>query len=365
MDGRIKGVGAVVPAGTNGAVCFFVTHDTELVLDINGYFVPATTPAALAFYPVTPCRLVDTRLATGALGGPALVGNTTRSFPLLASPCNVPATAQAYSLNYTAVPKARLGFLTTWATGKPQPLVSTLNAPTGVITANASIVSAGTNGAVSVLATDDSDLVIDVNGYFAPPGPGGAALYTLSPCRVLDTRNPAGSPPISGTYSVNVAASGCAVPASAQAYVLNATVVPPGQLSFLTLWPQSAVQPLVSTLNAVDGAVTSNMALVPTTNGSVNAFALDPAHLVLDISGYFAPPASLPRSPGAASFRTISQDGEYVTTDLTFSAILAGAGIQRDSRLTEDAIDVCCNLRSLSPFQSAASAQISGKTPGR
>jgi hypothetical protein len=35
--------------------------------------------------------------------------------------------------------------------------------------ANAAIVPAGTNGAISVFATDATDLVIDVNGYFAAP----------------------------------------------------------------------------------------------------------------------------------------------------------------------------------------------------
>jgi hypothetical protein len=71
--------------------------------------------------------------------------------------------------------------------------------------------------------------------------------------------------------------------------VLNATVVPSGILGYLTLWPQGATQPLVSTLNANDGAITSNMAIVPTTNGLISAFAQDPTQLVLDLSGYFAP----------------------------------------------------------------------------
>jgi len=71
--------------------------------------------------------------------------------------------------------------------------------------------------------------------------------------------------------------------------VLNATVVPPSPLGFLTMWPQGATKPLVSTLNANDGAVTSNMAIVPTNNGSVSAFGSSATHLVLDISGYFAP----------------------------------------------------------------------------
>jgi hypothetical protein len=289
IDGRVKAGAAIVPAGTNGAVCAFVTNDTELVLDINGYFVPVSNTSALEFYPVTPCRLVDTRGANGALGGPSLVGNSVRSFPILSSSCSVPSTAQAYSLNYTSVPQETLGFLTTWPTGQTQPLVSTLNAPTGAVTANAAIVPAGTNGDVSVFVTNDSNLVIDINGYFAPPGVGGLSLFPSTPCRVLDTRNPAGSQPFNGTLNIDVVGSGCGAPATAQTFVLNATVVPPGPLGFLTLWPQGAVQPLVSTLNAGDGAVTSNMAILPTTNGSVSAFVSNLSHLVLDIAAFFAP----------------------------------------------------------------------------
>lgn len=288
-DGRIKAGAAIVPAGTGGAICFFVNNDTELVLDTDGYFVPAANTSALAFYPVTPCRLVDTRLANGALGGPILAGNASRSFPILSSSCNVPSTAQAYSLNFTAVPSGALGYLTTWPAGQTQPFVSTLNAPTGTLTANGAIVQAGTNGDISVFVTGDSHLVIDINGYFAPPSAGGLSLYNLVPCRVLDTRIPAGSPPFVGTLNVNVAASGCGAPVSAQSYVLNATVVPPGTLGYLALWAQGAAQPFVSTLNAWDGTVTSNMAIVPTSNGSISAFAVNPTQLVLDISAYFAP----------------------------------------------------------------------------
>ena len=289
IDGRVKATAAIIPAGTNGSLCFFSTGETDLVLDINGYFVPNSDVTALAFYPVTPCRLVDTRLATAPLGGPFLAAAVARTFPVLSGPCNLPATAQAYSMNFTAVPHGPLGFLTTWPAGQPQPLASTLNAHLGGITANAAIVPAGSNGDISVFATDNSDLVIDVNGYFAPPAAGGLSLYPLTPCRVLDTRNSPGRPPTAGSLDVSVMLSGCGAPAAAQSFVLNATVVPPGLFSFLTLWPQGTTQPLVSTLNAHDGAVTSNMAIVPTTNGLISAFASNPVHLVLDISGYFAP----------------------------------------------------------------------------
>jgi hypothetical protein len=302
IDGRIKSNAAIVPAGANGAISVFATDTTDVILDINGYFVAGNNPAALAFYPLTPCRIADTRNPTAPLGGPSLAALGTRSFPILASSCGVPASAQAYSLNFAAVPPTKscvqdngtssqcgLGFLTAWPDGQTRPLVASLNDPTGTVLANAVVVPAGNGGAVDVYATNDTDLVIDINGYFAPPGPGGLSLYTVTPCRVLDSRLPNGTPPFSTTIDVNVTASPCGLPPTAQAFVFNATVVPPGPLGFITMWPQGQTKPLAATLNDTDGAVTNNMAIVPTTTGSVSVFPLFPTHLVLDIFAYFAP----------------------------------------------------------------------------
>jgi hypothetical protein len=46
---------------------------------------------------------------------------------------------------------------------------------------------------------------------------------------------------------------------------------------------------VVSTLNALDGSITNNMAIVPTTNGKVDAFASGTTQLILDLNNYFAP----------------------------------------------------------------------------
>ena len=161
-----------------------------------------------------------------------------------------------------------------------------MNAPAGTVVANAAIVKAGTNGSIEILASDTTNLVIDIDGYFAPMDTGGLSIYGVAPCRVVDTREPVGSPAIT-SLDVAVSASACGIPANAQAHVLSVTVVPPGPLGYLTLWPQGQTRPVVSTLNALDGAITSNLAIVPTTNGWISAFASDPTHLVVDISGYF------------------------------------------------------------------------------
>ena len=286
-DGRIKANAAITPAGTNGGVTVYVSDESHVVLDIDGYFVPKGTVPSLAFYPVTPCRLVDTRNGTGPLAGPFLTAGTSRDFPVRSSNCGLPANAQVYSLNVTAVPKSTLGYLTMWASGEPQPLVSTLNATTGATTANAALVPAAANGDISIYVSNASDVVLDVDGYFATPATNGLSLYTTTPCRIVDTRESSGL--FDGNLQVAVAPSACAPSSTAQAYVLNATVVPSGMLGFLTLWPAGETQPTVSTLNAVDGAVTSNMAIVPTSNGNIQTFSSNPTQLILDISSYFAP----------------------------------------------------------------------------
>jgi hypothetical protein len=196
-------------------------------------------------------------------------------------------TAKAYSLNVTAVPHGSLGFLTAWPRGESQPVVSTLDASTEAVNANAAIVLAGTGGEVSIFVSDASDVILDIDGCFAPPASGGLSLYTVAQCRAIDTRNGAGA--FDGTLIMPIHSSSYAPPATAQAYVLNATVVPTASLSLLSLWAAGKAQPVVSRLNANDGTVTSNMAILPTTNGSVDAFASDSTNLILGIASHFAP----------------------------------------------------------------------------
>ncbi len=308
-DGRVKANAAIVPAGVGGQVSVYVTNTTDVLIDIDAYFDAASDPNALAFYPLEPCRLVDTRQQNNGAG---FHGTMTFNLPLSASgggvngtcsPVNL-STAQAYSLNVTGLPVngGQLQYLTIWPDGQSQPVVSTLNdyAPYATVVANAAIVPAGAQQLTNVFATDPTNVLIDINGFFAPASfaPSEAlSLYNVTPCRVLDTRNGIGL--FSGTIPVGIVGSSCGIPsASQEAFVLNATVVPDGPLGYLTLWPEGQSQmPVVSTLNAYDGAITSNMAIVPagTFNNSIDAFVPTnhQTQLILDISSYFAPVATL------------------------------------------------------------------------
>lgn len=118
-----------------------------------------TISAQTLFTPITPCRVLDTRLT----GGIVAAGETRVLKP---TGCDLPNNVVAYVLNVTVIPSTFLAFLTVWPTGKPQPVASTLNALQGGVVANAAIVGAGTNSSINLFASHETHIVVDVNGYF-------------------------------------------------------------------------------------------------------------------------------------------------------------------------------------------------------
>jgi hypothetical protein len=286
---------AIIPAGSGGGINVFVTDQTHLALDINGYFDNVASGPTTAFYAVPPCRVLDTRNPNGTFGGPTLAAGTSRVFPIASSGC-LPSQANplVYSANVTAVPLGPLDHIELWPANSAQPpSVITLGSPSGAILADAAIVAGG-GGSVSAFASDQTNMLFDVNGYFGTPGLAGASLFhPLPPCRVVDTRSPPG--PLAGPIMAGgsqrtfpVASSPCGIPPGANAYSLNVTVVPNAVLSFLTLIPTGQTQPQVSTLNDFTGIVLANAAIVPAgQNGSIDVFVTHNTQVIIDINGYF------------------------------------------------------------------------------
>ena len=263
FGGSILANAAIVPAGNAGAISAFATNDTDVIVDINGYFAP---PAAstLQFYPLSPCRVLDTRNADRLIAwrDPLSRVAAALSFPIPSSPCGAPSNSAAYSFNVTVVPDGELGYLTARPTGSAQPVVSTLNSLDGTVLANAAIVPAGTGGAVSFFASNPTDVIVDINGYFAAPSLSGLNFYTATPCRLVDTRNAMGSlggPGIgaSATRAFPLSTSPCGLPGypSAQSYSLNMTVIPQGPLRlYHGLANAGGAQPVVSTSECEQGS---------------------------------------------------------------------------------------------------------------
>jgi len=121
------------------------------------------------FYTLTPCRLLDTRLAAGPYGGPAVPAAGERVVTA-AGRCGIPSSAKAVSFNVTAVTPPAAGHLRFFPGDGAAPDTSTLNFGVGQTRANNAIVMMASSGsgtlAVRNASTAGVHLVIDVNGYF-------------------------------------------------------------------------------------------------------------------------------------------------------------------------------------------------------
>ncbi len=124
------------------------------------------TPEAnpLNFYPVTPCRVLNTLGAEG----PSIQAGTERVFGV-GGRCNVPDTARAISGIISVVNPSEPGFVTAFPADELLPVVSAVNFPAGGVTNNNLFLKLASDGSGAIRAfspTGVLDLILDVNGYF-------------------------------------------------------------------------------------------------------------------------------------------------------------------------------------------------------
>jgi hypothetical protein len=127
------------------------------------------------------------------------------------------------------------------------------------------------------------------------PEPLVAGFYTLTPCRVADTRassGPYGGPALQAlTTREFVLAGSCGIPPEADAVAINVTVTEPTAGGHLTIHQAGVPLPLASTINYRAGQTRANNAIAPLgTNGSIAVFCGQPSgttHFIIDAVGFF------------------------------------------------------------------------------
>ena len=161
---------ATTAAHTTGLVNVVVQNlDTQTGTLTGGYFYgPPTTTGAL-FYPLTPCRVLDTRNATGPLGGPVLAAGATRSFTVV-STCAIPSNAKTLSVNLTITGPTATGELRMFPGNGTLPSTSSISFRTGQTRANNAHLLLATDGTGSFKVQNNSTgtvhFLVDVNGYY-------------------------------------------------------------------------------------------------------------------------------------------------------------------------------------------------------
>jgi M6 family metalloprotease-like protein len=120
------------------------------------------------FYTVAPCRVLDSRDIAGPWGGTPLAAGQERSLTV-GGACGIPVTAQAVSINITAVNATAGGHLRIFPVGTPRTTIPVLNFRAGQTQANNAIVLLGSAAAVTVFSGQSAGtvhVVVDVNGWF-------------------------------------------------------------------------------------------------------------------------------------------------------------------------------------------------------
>jgi hypothetical protein len=158
------------PAHATGGVSLSVTNpDTGSTTRTNAFFY-TPPPVATDLYTLTPCRVLDTRLADGPSGGPVMGALAERSFPVTGI-CGVPSNAVAAVFNVTVTGPTSLGYVTVFP-GNAFPLgTSVLNFTAGKVVANNAVVLLATDGTGTIRILNGSSgtthVVVDVTGYYA------------------------------------------------------------------------------------------------------------------------------------------------------------------------------------------------------
>lgn len=213
----------------------------------------------------------------------------------------VPADASAVAVNLTVTPPAGhrdSGYLTAYACGE-RPGTSTLNFAAGATIANSAIVPLAADGSLCIFNSVAIDVLLDTTGWF----PSTGSYRSLSPVRLLDTRASGatidgtavalGVRPAGSITEVAIAGRG-GVPADATSIAVNLTATGAAANGYVTVYACDATVPATSTINIGRGTATAGGTIAAlSARGTVCIFTSVGTHLLLDITGSFAPDSSL------------------------------------------------------------------------
>jgi len=149
----------------------------------------------------------------------------------------------------------------------------------------------------------------------------GLSLYTITPCRIRDTRDPPAMLAPFVPFTVQVTGGPCGIPPEAEALAGNLTALGSSQAGFILAQPAGTAGLDTSTINFAAGQTrANNFNLGLSTAGRIELTAPTPVHAIVDASGYYA-------YPGAASQETwnltLRDEANRLSTDYTVTSLAA------------------------------------------
>ena len=296
LGGQIVANSVTVKLGDFNRVCVYSLVQSDVIVDVAGFYSDATPVVGVGHTSVTPQRLLDTRPGTVAVSPTKGQIASQTDFPLqVAGLGTVPAGATGVVLNVTAVNTTADGFIAAYpgpCGPANRPTVSNVNFRRGQIVPNSVSVKLGTSGVVCFYSNVTTDLIVDFNASFGT----GTLLRSATPLRVMDTRP--GEPAalgikgkLTGQVPLPVQVISAVpgnVAAAADSVLLNVTVTQPDAAGFLAVYPCDAAQPTVSNVNFVGGETRPNLVDVKlAANKSVCVVSNVGTHAIVDLLGWY------------------------------------------------------------------------------
>ena len=238
------------PLGNKGKLTVYAIFTADVVIDIFGYFTPATSSKAGRLVPLTPTRILDTRISLGwkPPKPPPTTTTTTTTLPPAATttvpavPGNPGDSKNCSDFGSYAEAKAWFDLYYPYY------------------------------GDVARLDADD-----DLIPCESLPGAPANLTARFSESVAAET-----------TITLKVAGRGGVPKSGVSAVVMNVTAVDPAGPGYVQVAPTPVVRRATSNLNTAAGRTIANLVVVPLgTAGSIDLFVTTQADLVADVVGYF------------------------------------------------------------------------------
>ncbi len=155
------------------------TGSVDVAVDVLGWF-----PTGSSYNALVPNRVLDTRPATHIGSNTTLAAGVPTDVQITGMAGGPPSAAAAVVLNVTVANPAASSFLTVWPSGVGRPLSSNINFTALQSVPNMVIVKLGTGGKISLFSPTNTDVVVDVLGWF----PATGSFTGIVPARLMDTR---------------------------------------------------------------------------------------------------------------------------------------------------------------------------------
>jgi len=303
-------IDATTPSGSVGVVDVRVTTPVGTsAVTAADEFTYVSSSSADPYHSLPPARICDTRSGgtkVGCTGATALGPGGTLTVTAEGNG-GVPASGvTAVVVNVTVAGTTAQSHLTVYPANQPEPTASNLNWVAGQTVPNLVQVGLSPAGTFDVTNLNGhADVIVDVEGYFAPPAATGEGLYDAlaTPARICDTRpgNPSGlsgtaltqceglAPTPGTSLPVQVTGLGGVPSTGVGAVVLNVTAIGATASGHLTVYPAGEAAPTASNVNFTAGINVANRVIVPVSaTGAIDVYSFaGTPQVAVDVAGWY------------------------------------------------------------------------------